>query len=80
MIENIIAVVVILSFAVYFNYSVKLVDKINDKVTFNNLTLRKVLSNLSSLKKVALVFCLPIVLPVGFLIYIVNLILYRNVR
>ena len=80
MIENLIAIAVILGFAVYFNYSVKSVDKINDEIMFGESTLRQAILKLGLFRKITFVFCLPVILPVGLMIYIVNLILYRNVR
>ena len=79
MIESITAITVLIVFAIYFNYSVKLVDKINDEVTFNQLTIKQAVFKLNPFRKLTLVLCLPVVLPVGFLVYIVNLILYHNV-
>lgn len=80
MAENLIALAVILSFAAYFNNSVKLVDEINDRIMLDRLTLRRAILKLSLFKKAIFVFCLPVILPVGLMIYVVNLILYRNVR
>ena len=80
MIENITAITVLVTFAIYFNYSVKLVDRINDEVMFNQLTIKQAIFKLSPFKKFTLIFCLPVVLPVGFMIYVINLILYRNAR
>jgi|LGOV01.1.fsa_nt_gb uncharacterized membrane protein YesL len=80
MIENLIAIAVLIVFALYFNYSISLVNLISDEMLFNQLSLKRVIHKLNLFKKVMLILGLPIILPVGLVLYLISLLFRFRAR
>lgn len=80
MLENIIAVAVIIVFALYFNYSISLIDFIFDKMLLDQLSLWEVISKLNLFRKIMLVLSLPIAIPFGLILLVIKLVFYLRVQ
>ena len=80
MIETLITIVILITFGVYFNLSVNLVDKISDTMLFKQLSLWEVISGLSPFKKIVLVLGAPIIIPLGLILLLINLALNLGMR
>ena len=80
MIETLITIAALIAFGIYFNYSINLVDEISDTMLFDQLSLWKVVSKLSSFKKVILVLGAPIIIPFGLVVSIINLAFNLKIR
>ena len=80
MIENLTVIAVLIAFAIYFNYSISLVKFISDAMLFDQFTLCRVVSELSLFRKTMLVLGLPIVLPVGIAVFIINLLFRLRIQ
>ena len=73
MIENLIAIVLLIIFALYFNYSISLINFISDEMLFEELSLWKVVRKLDSIKKLMLILGLPVIVPIGLVLYVIGL-------
>ena len=80
MVENLIAIAILIVFAIYFNYSISLIRFISDAMLFDQFTLCRVISELSLFRKVMLVLGAPIVLPIGLGVLIVNLLFRLRIQ
>ena len=80
MIENLIAIAVLITFGLYFNYSISLVNLISDEILFNQLTLWQVICRLSLFRKLMLILTLPIVIPIGLILFVIHLLFRLRAR
>ena len=78
--EILIIMAMLITFGVYFNLSVNLVDKISDTMLFEQLSLWEVISGLSLFKKIVLVLGAPIIIPLGLILLLINLVLNLGMR
>ena len=80
MMEHIVVVAVLITFGLYFNYSISLVNLISDNILFNQLTLWQVVYKLNLFRKLMLVICSPVVIPVGLILLVIYLMFRLRVR
>ena len=80
MMEHIVVVTVLVTFAIYFNYSISLVNLISDEILFNQLTLWQVICRLSLFRKLMLILTLPIVIPIGLILFVIHLLFRLRAR
>lgn len=80
MMEHIVVVAVLVTFAIYFNYSISLINLISDEILFNQLTLWQVVFRLSLFRKFMLVLSLPITIPIGLVLSVIYLMFRLRAR
>ena len=80
MIEILITIVALIIFIIYFNYSINLVDKISETILFDQLSLWKVISNLGLFDRITLILGMPVILPFGLVVSIINLAFNLKIR
>lgn len=63
----------------YIHFAASVVDRINDHMLFEGLSLKQAIHELNIYRKIMLVIGLPVVLVFGLMIYIINLIFYFKI-
>ena len=77
-VQNLIAIAILIVFAIYFNHSANITNEVYDMVILDNVTLKQAILSLTTPKKIMLLVGLPIIVPLAIIMYLFNWILYHN--